>query len=45
MITLTSEHLLGFRQALLMAVDILERVLKMHPRTAELRKIVKELKT
>ena len=36
------EYLKNQRQALLMEVDNIERMLDMHPRTAELRKEAKE---
>ena len=39
---INKEFLLGMRQALLMAVDIIERELNMQPRTAQLRKELKE---
>ena len=42
--TLTRADWLMIRQALLMVVDVLERALDMHPRTAQLRKELKKLR-
>lgn len=37
------EFWMGIREALLLALDIVERKLGLSPRTAELRKLVKKL--
>lgn len=41
-VTVSRELWIAVRQALLMIVDAIERDLGMHPRTAELRRMVKE---